>query len=73
MIQAMWRGGAGTLTFATDLDGHQGDAGTHVLEGQVETLPGNRSDLPDLGVETEHTVAQVCLSKALISRDCVYL
>ena len=67
------RGVAGPLTFCTDLDGHQGDAGTHVLEGQVETLPGHGSDLPDLGVETEHTVAQVCLSKALVGRDRVYL
>ena len=61
------------MTFGTDLDGHQGDAGAHVLEGQVETLPGHGSELPDLRVETQHPVAQVRLSEALVGRDGVHL
>lgn len=57
----------------TDLNRHKGDAGSHVLKGQVETLLCHRPHLPDLGVEPENTIAEVGLCEALICCNGVHL
>ena len=52
---------------------NQSYAGAHVLERQVEALPGHGTHLAHLGVELEDAVAEVHLGEALVSGDGVDL
>lgn len=60
-------------TLFTDLDGHKGDASSHVLESQVEALKCHRAHLPDLGIEAKNAIAEIRLCEALVRCDGVHL
>ncbi len=56
-----------------DSDGHDSDAGSYILEGQVEAAFAERPDAADLSVELESPHPQVHVSETLVCRDGVDL
>ena len=60
-------------TLLTDLDRHECNASSNILEGQVEALLCHRPHLPDLSVEAKNTISKICLCKTLICCDGIHL